>query len=137
MMIILTESQFNEIVDHAKKQLPNEDCGLLGGIIDENKKIVKKIYFLTNIDKSPEHFSMDAKEQFSAIKDMRSNNFILLGNFHSHPNSPSRMSEEDKRLAFDKKLSYLILSLAENEPILKSFKIDENKQVEQEELQIK
>ena len=137
MMIILTESQFNEIVDHAKKQLPNEDCGLLGGIIDENKKIVKKIYFLTNMDKSPEHFSMDAKEQFSAIKDMRSNNFVLLGNFHSHPNSPSRMSEEDKRLAFDKKLSYLILSLAEKEAILKSFKIDENKQVEQEELQIK
>ena len=137
MMIILTKSQFNEIVDHAKKQLPNEDCGLLGGIIDENKKIVKKIYFLTNMDKSPEHFSMDAKEQFSAIKDMRSNNFVLLGNFHSHPNSPSRMSEEDKRLAFDKKLSYLILSLAEKEAILKSFKIDENKQVEQEELQIK
>ena len=133
-MIILSKSQFDEIVNHAKNQLPNEDCGLLGGIVKENKKFVKKLYFLTNVDASPEHFSMAAEEQFAAVKDMRSNNLQLFGNFHSHPNSPARMSEEDKRLAFDKNLSYLILSLAESEPIIKSFRIDKDSQVEQEEL---
>ena len=133
-MIFLGKSQLDEIVEHCKNGLPNESCGLLGGVIEGNKKIVKKIYFLTNIDESPEHFSMEPKEQFAAIKDMRSNNFVLLGNFHSHPNSPSRMSEEDKRLAFDTKLSYLILSLAESEPVLKSFNIDKYHQVGQEEL---
>ena len=56
----------------------------------------------------------------AAVKNMRANNFEILGNFHSHPNSPARMSEEDKRLAFDVNLSYLILSLAENEPVLVS-----------------
>ena len=133
-MILLEKSQFEEIVKHCKSGLPNESCGLLGGIIEDNKKIVKKVYFLTNIDKSPEHFSMEPKEQFAAVKDMRANKFVMLGNFHSHPSSPSRMSEEDKRLAFDTNLSYLILSLAESEPVLKSFKIDINHQVEQEEL---
>lgn len=133
-MILLEKSQFDKIVEHCKSGLPNESCGLLGGIIEDNKKIVKKLYFLTNIDKSPEHFSMEPKEQFTAVKDMRANKFVMLGNFHSHPSSPARMSEEDKRLAFDTNLSYLILSLAENEPVLKSFKIDKNHQVEQEEL---
>ena len=135
-MIIITKEQYKSIVTHAKDKLPNEDCGLLGGVIEDNKKIVKKIYFLTNIDKSPEHFSMEPKEQFAAVKDMRNNGWILLGNFHSHPASPSRMSEEDKRLAFDTKMSYLILSLAEVEPVLNSFNIDKEHNVTKEELNI-
>ena len=136
-MIFITKSQFNEIVNYSKNSLPNEACGLLGGVVEEDKKTIKKVYFLTNIDESPEHFSMEPKEQFAVIKDIRANGWTLLGNFHSHPSSPSRMSEEDKRLAFDTKLSYLILSLAENYPILKSFNIDKGKIVTQEELIIK
>ena len=136
-MVFITSEQYNLIINHAKDNLPNEDCGLLGGILEGNNKIVKKVYFLKNIDESPEHFSMEPKEQFAAVKDMRANGWILLGNFHSHPNSPSRMSEEDKRLAFDTNLSYLILSLANDEPVLKSFNIDNDKQVTIEELVVK
>lgn len=136
-MVFITSEQYNLIINHAKDNLPNEDCGLLGGILEGNNKIVKKVYFLKNIDESPEHFSMEPKEQFAAVKDMRANGWILLGNFHSHPNSPSRMSEEDKRLAFDTNLSYLILSLSNDEPVLKSFNIDNDKQVTIEELVVK
>ena len=67
---------------------------------------------------------IDPKEQLEAIKDMRKNGFVPLGNWHSHPESPSRPSEEDKRLAFDSKASYMILSLMDREnPVLNSFKI--------------
>lgn len=85
---------------------------------------LKRVYLLTNIDHSNEHFSLDPKEQLEAIKDMRKNGFVPLGNWHSHPESPSRPSEEDKRLAFDSKASYMILSLMDREnPVLNSFKI--------------
>jgi proteasome lid subunit RPN8/RPN11 len=48
-----------------------------------------------------------------------------LGNWHSHPESPSRPSEEDKRLAYDSSASYLILSLMDLEhPVLNSFHIE-------------
>lgn len=71
-----------------------------------------------------EHFSLDPKEQLSAIKDMRAQCFVPLGNWHSHPESPSRPSDEDKRLAYDSKASYMILSLMDLEnPVLNSFKI--------------
>ena len=80
-MITITKGQFEEIVTHARSCLPDEACGLLGGVIEDNKKIVKKVYFLTNMDQSPEHFSMEPKEQFAAIKDMRTNDWTLLGNF--------------------------------------------------------
>ena len=79
---------------------------------------------------------MDPNEQFAAIKDMRKLGIGLLGNFHSHPASPSRPSEEDKRLAYDTRASYLILSLAGEEPVLNSFRIDRDKNVTKEELRI-
>lgn len=126
-MITITKQHYSEILNHAVKDFPNEACGLLGGTIDGEIKNVKRIYCLTNIDKSPEHFTMDPKEQFQAIKDIRNNGWHLLGNFHSHPASPSRPSDEDKRLAYDSHLSYFIISLLERQnPVLKSFKILKN-----------
>ncbi len=135
-LIILPKTLYDEMLKHCLNSLPIEACGLLGGVIEDEKRIVKKVYLLTNVDKSPEHFSMDPLEQFAAVKDMRKNSWILLGNFHSHPTTPARPSEEDKRLAFDRNLSYLILSLMdEKNPVLKSFRIYES-HVEEEQIQI-
>lgn len=125
MTIRLKKSDFDKMVEHAKSELPNEACGLIAGRVDGEAKVVEKVYFLTNIDHSNEHFSLDPKEQLAAIKDMRANGLVPLGNWHSHPESPSRPSDEDKRLAYDSTASYLILSLMdENAPVLNSFKIE-------------
>lgn len=123
-MIILQRNHYREIVNYSLQAAPVEACGLLGGTMDGERKTVEKVYFLTNTDNSPEHFSMDPQEQFAAVKDMRSNGWVALGNFHSHPASPARPSEEDKRLAFDPAASYLILSLLDSDqPVLRSFTI--------------
>lgn len=125
MQVIVQKSDYENMVAHAKKELPNEACGLIAGTMEEGKKVIGKVYYLTNIDQSNEHFSLDPKEQLAAIKDMRANGFVPLGNWHSHPESPSRPSEEDKRLAYDSSASYMILSLMEPEnPVLNSFHIE-------------
>lgn len=126
-MIFLSQHQYDEILRHALLGLPNESCGLVGGSEQGTNRIVEKVYPLTNVDESAEHFSMNPAEQFGAIKDLRYNGWVLLGNFHSHPSTPARPSEEDKRLAFDPDLSYLILSLADREhPVIKSYRIRGN-----------
>ncbi len=131
-MIIITQEHYKKILDHSAGAVPNEACGLLGGVIENDIKYVKKVYLLTNVDNSPEHFSMDPKEQFAAVKDMRSNGWAMLGNFHSHPASPSRPSEEDKRLAFDPSASYFIMSLMdERNIVLKSFNIRKDEVMEE------
>lgn len=135
-MIKLCRSDYEKIIEHAKKERPNEACGLIAGVIDGQDKIIKKVYLLTNIDSSNEHFSLDPKEQLAAIKDMRAEGIVPLGNWHSHPETPSRPSEEDKRLAYDSKASYMILSLMDiDEPVLNSFRI-EGDNAEKEELVI-
>lgn len=136
MTIKLKKADFEQIVAHARKELPNEACGLIAGRIDGEVKVVEKVYFLTNVDRSNEHFSLDPKEQLAAVKDMRANGFVPLGNWHSHPESPSRPSDEDKRLAYDSKASYMILSLMDkNAPVLNSFKI-EGEIAEKEQLEL-
>lgn len=136
-MLYMTKSDYEKILAHCKAGLPEESCGLIAGTRDGDKKYIKKVYLLTNIDHSNEHFTMDPKEQLVAVKDMRANGLTPLGNFHSHPESPSRPSEEDKRLAYDSTVNYLILSLMEiDAPVLRAFDIDKEKNVTIEELVI-
>ena len=136
-MIKITKADYEKILNHARSGLPNEACGLLGGVIEDDVKVVKEVYLLTNTDESNEHFSMDPKEQLAAIKDMRAKGYVQFGNWHSHPESPSRPSEEDKRLAYDSNARYLILSLAEPEtPVLNAFIIKDRTEVSKEEISI-
>ena len=137
-MIYIKKEDYEEIIAYAKAGLPNEACGLLGGTVDGKDRRIEKVYYLTNIDASREHFSMDPKEQFEAVKDMRANGLSLIGNFHSHPESPSRPSEKDKRLAYDSSVRYLILSLMDMDaPVLNGFEIIDRTDVTKEEVVIK
>ena len=51
-MITFNKSDFDTILEYAKKNLPEEACGLIGGTIENGDKHIKKIYLLTNIDHS-------------------------------------------------------------------------------------
>jgi proteasome lid subunit RPN8/RPN11 len=134
-MLILPREHFDRMIAHARTGLPNEACGLFAGEIAGDEKTVKAVYCLTNTDKSAEHFSMAPEDQFKAIADIRKKGYTLLGNFHSHPATPARPSEEDIRLAFDPSLSYIIISLKDPDPALKSFTI-RNGAAEEEPVQV-
>ncbi|WP_313185655.1 M67 family metallopeptidase [Lacrimispora sp.] len=123
MKLTIKKNDIKLIVEHAREGLPNEACGLIAGTMEGEIKTIQKVYLLSNPDQSPEHFSIEPKEHLSAIKDMRANGWLPLGNFHSHPSTPARPSKEDIRLAYDPFASYLILSLAEDVPVLKAFGI--------------
>ena len=105
------------IIAQAINELPNEACGLLVGSGSD----VLKQYPLTNIDRSPEHFSFDPAEQFQVFREARTDGREIIANYHSHPETPSRPSEEDIRLAYDPNILYLIVSLAAEVPVLKAF----------------
>ena len=118
-MIQIPQSIFDGIVQQAKNELPNEACGLLAGL---NDKVVKH-FPLTNADASPEHFSFVPAEQFQTLRAARLEGLSILANYHSHPATPARPSQEDIRLAYDPNIVYLILSLAGEQPELKGFSI--------------
>ena len=133
--VIIKKQDVEEMISYAREKLPQEACGLIAGSDYGDERVIEKVYYLTNIDASNEHFSLEPKEQLQAVKDMRARGLKPIGNWHSHPESPSRPSQEDKRLAYDSKASYLILSLMEKEAVLNSFH-EENGETEKESLEI-
>ena len=119
-MISIKREVLNQIIAHAKADLPNEACGYLAGA----DGIITHGYQLTNVDHSPDHFSFDPAEQFRTLKDARNKDLEILANYHSHPSTPSRPSQEDIRLAYDPDILYFIVSLAESTPVIKAFRIE-------------
>ena len=123
MNVIMRKADCDALVAHARSCLPEEACGLIAGRIDDETKTVERVFCLTNTDHSAEHFNIDPREQLAAIRAARANGWAMLGNWHSHPSTPSRPSAEDIRLAADSTASYLILSLAADEPVLNAFSV--------------
>jgi proteasome lid subunit RPN8/RPN11 len=137
----------DELISQARQDAPDETCGYLLGISGSadvpvrngagettalpGEDVVTENYWMENIDHSSEHFSFAPKDQFAALKYARSKNLKILANWHSHPASPSRPSQEDLRLANDPTIRYVILSLHEGVH-LNSFKILNGEVVDKE-----
>lgn len=121
-MIEISQHIIDSILKQLESELPNEGCGLLTG----NGNIVRQQYALTNIDRSPEHYSFDPQEQFKVLKEARTNGQQIIANYHSHPETPARPSEEDIRLAYDPDIIYIIVSFADEKPDIKAFSIANN-----------
>jgi proteasome lid subunit RPN8/RPN11 len=112
---------FRQMLQQAEIQAPIEACGILAG----KDGRAEKLYKMTNLDRSGDHFMMEPKEQFKVVKDIRSADLEMLAIYHSHPESPARPSEEDIRLALMPDVIYVIVSLQNaNAPVLKSFFIE-------------
>jgi len=119
-MLYLTKKQLDGLVEHSKREYPNEACGILAG---KNGR-VEKAYPMANTDKSAVTFLMEPKEQHKTVKDIRSRGLEMIGIYHSHPSSPARPSPHDIKMAYYPDVSYVIISLKEKDkPDIKSFRI--------------
>lgn len=107
-----------QIFDQGLREAPNEACGYLAG----NDGTVARALALTNVDHSPDHFSLDPKEQFAALRQLRAEGLVILGVYHTHPETPARPSAEDIRLACDPAVVYVIASLRDHGDI-RAFRI--------------
>ena len=116
----IPQNIIDALIAQAQKDAPEESCGYLLGTADDT---VTENYWMENIDHSSEHFSFAPKDQFAALRYSRDKGLKILANWHSHPASPSRPSQEDLRLANDPSIRYAILSLLDGKPTLNSFKI--------------
>lgn len=128
-MLFLKKDHIKKIIEHSKRELPFEACGILAG--KESK--VRKIYHMTNTDRSEKKFMMEPKEQLRVLKDIRNLKLEMVGIYHSHTYTKAYPSVRDIELAFYPEVSYVIVSLKDIEnPDIRSFKIKDEKIVEEE-----
>ena len=94
-MVRITHGFVEEMVAHAKDDLPNECCGILAGPEGE----VARSFRMTNVEASPFRFSMDPGELVRVDGEAGDQGWELLAIYHSHTGSPAYPSDTDVRIA--------------------------------------
>jgi [CysO sulfur-carrier protein]-S-L-cysteine hydrolase len=107
----IARSLIDEIVAHARADLPNECCGMVGGA----DGVATTVYRAKNAEASPLRYSIDAQEQFRLMKEIEAAGEELVGIYHSHTKSAAYPSQTDVNLAGWPDAIYLIASLADAE----------------------
>ena len=75
---------------------------------------IEQFYELRNTDAAAEHYNRAPEEQFAAVKDMRAKGIRMLAIWHSHPETPARMSGEDLKLAYTPGVAVPVKEIAAN-----------------------
>ncbi len=107
--MILTPSQLATLVAQARKDAPNETCGIVGGLDGR----ATGIYPLKNVDEEPRvRYLADPHELLHAIREIEeARGEEVLAIYHSHPASPAFPSPTDVERAFYPEAIYIIVSL--------------------------
>jgi [CysO sulfur-carrier protein]-S-L-cysteine hydrolase len=104
----IARSLIDEMVAHAREDLPNECCGMVGGSDGEASAVIPVV----NAAASPLRFEMDPQGQYDALKAIEGDGGELLAIYHSHTKSPAYPSQTDVNQAVHwPDAIYLIVSL--------------------------
>lgn len=112
-MISFSEEIRNGMIRQAKKEYPNECCGvLLGTRSGQDKLAVRQIAACNLADQGSRnvHFRMSPLEILRMEQFARAEQLQIIGFYHSHPDHAAEASAEDVRHMIPG-LSYPILSI--------------------------
>lgn len=112
MQLILTQTHLHELISYIKKDPLLESCGYLLGFSSKEDHYLTHIFPMKNIHKEPkDHFAFSPHDQLKAFQFLKTQSLQIIGVFHSHPQSPPILSEEDLKYIFSPHQSNLVVSL--------------------------
>lgn len=123
----MAKPHWKELVAHAREEAPNECCGYLrlkDGVVEE-------AFRATNERASPYGYELDPRSLLAA-NELDDDGFDV-GIYHSHPRSPAEPSQTDINLAQYPHWIQVIVSLANDEPEMRAWRIEDGR-VDEEEL---
>jgi proteasome lid subunit RPN8/RPN11 len=118
-----------DIIGLAFDELPNEACGLLGG--DPRTGRVERFYRCRNVAESSKLYEVDPKDHLRADRDAEDHGLEIIGVMHSHTHTDGYPSPTDVAQAVDPNWHYVIVSLRDEAPMLRSYRISDG-QIEEE-----
>ncbi|MBW8056661.1 MAG: M67 family metallopeptidase [candidate division NC10 bacterium] len=109
-----------EMIDHARAEIPNECCGLLAG----KDGTILQLYRCDSAEKSPFRYYVDPKDQIRIMRELDQKEWDLIGIYHSHTHTEAYPSKTDLELAFYPEALYFIVSLQKADaPVIRAFRI--------------
>jgi len=111
----------DEMVAHCLLGLPDEACGLLAG--PEGTGDVAGLYPTDNLAGSALVYTVDPRAHLRADRAAEDLGQVLIGVFHSHTHTEAYPSPTDVAQAPDPTWHYVIVSLRDDAPAIRSYRI--------------
>ena len=125
----IARNLYDEILEHARAEAPNECCGMIASRDGE----AVKVYAAANAAASPPYaYEIDSADLYRIQMAIEDANLDLGAIYHSHPRSDPVPSQTDINLAFYPDAVYIIVGLKGAEPELRAFTIAEGHVAEAE-----
>lgn len=107
MAVAIRRAAVDDIVRHARSELPNECCGLLVGRPHDVRWTVRA----RNLRPSATRFLIDPEAHFAAMRSARAVGLSVVGAYHSHPTTSASPSAADLAAASYPDFLYIIVSV--------------------------
>jgi proteasome lid subunit RPN8/RPN11 len=117
----LAHSAYLAMIGHAYDGLPLEACGLIAG--DPATARVDRSYPCRNAAASSKLYTVEPRDHLRADRDAEDRGIEILGVVHSHTHTDAYPSPTDVAQAPDPSWHYVIVSLRDGAPVLRSFRI--------------
>jgi [CysO sulfur-carrier protein]-S-L-cysteine hydrolase len=118
-MLEISTSVHEEMVAHCWAGLPLEACGLLAGTGDA----ATVCYPTANVAESALVYTVDPRGFLRADRDAEARGLAVIGVFHSHTHTAAYPSPTDVAQAPDPDWHYVLVSLADAIPVVRSYRI--------------
>jgi [CysO sulfur-carrier protein]-S-L-cysteine hydrolase len=128
-VLLLTRDLRDRMVAHCLDGYPLEACGLLAGHLGERR--VEACYPTDNAARSAQLYTVEPRQMLAADRDAEANGWELIGVWHSHTHTEAWPSPTDVNQAPDPAWHYVIVSLRDVEPSVRSFRITDGKAAEE------
>ena len=125
----LTEGVYRRMIGHCLDGLPLEACGLLGGAPDTGKAHI--CYPTRNVAESARVYTVDPRQHLQADRDAEAHGMEIIGVFHSHTHTDAYPSPTDVAQAPDPGWHYVLVSLKDLAPVVRSYRIVDGKIAEE------
>jgi proteasome lid subunit RPN8/RPN11 len=120
-MFLLPKLVHDQMVAHCLGGLPDEACGLLGGDPETGEAVT--CYPTRNLAASAKLYTVDPKEHLRADRDAEAAGYSIIGVFHSHTHTEAYPSPTDVAQAPDPTWHYVLVSLRDIQPVVRSYRI--------------
>jgi proteasome lid subunit RPN8/RPN11 len=119
-MLLISNSDLEEIRRHGEETYPYECCGALLGEMEDGRNVVKATVRCGNTREDSPHnrYQIDPRELVNIQREGRERGYDIVGFYHSHPDHPARWSATDLAEAHWIGCSYVITSVEKGKAML-------------------
>ena len=121
MVLRLSHAAYMEMVAHCLAGLPDEACGLLVGPYEGDE--ATHLFPTTNAAASAMVYEIDPKEMLRVDRAAQALGADIMGVFHSHTHTDAYPSPTDVAQATDPGWHYVLVSLRDSHPVVRSYLI--------------